>query len=88
MIKQIPGRVYAAAALLLGAFFLATSFRYSWNRDATDFRNYYTAAVLVRQSQPLRNYYDWTWFQREINFAGIEHQLGGYIPQTPLTMMP
>jgi hypothetical protein len=75
-------------ALLMLALFLATSFRKGWTRDETDFPNYYTAAVLVTHRAPLRDYYDWTWFQRQMNFAGIEHQLGAYLPQTPLTMLP
>jgi hypothetical protein len=70
------------------ALFLATSFHAGWTRAETDFPNYYTAAVLVRKGEPLHNYYDWTWFQRQMNYAGIENQLGGYIPQTPLTMLP
>jgi hypothetical protein len=78
-------RFLALAAL---ALFLATSFRAGWTRAETDFPNYYTAAMLVRKGEPLQSYYDWTWFQREMNYAGIENQLGGYIPQTPLTMMP
>lgn len=69
------------------AFFILTTFRYGWNRSASDFPNYYTAAVLVRERQPLREYYDWTWFQRQMRYAGLE-QLGGYLPQTPLTMLP
>jgi len=75
-------------ALLMLALFLATSFRKGWTRDETDFPNYYTAAVLVTHGAPLRDYYDWTWFQRQMNYAGIEHQLGAYLPQTPLTMLP
>src|SRR6202045_5550890 len=75
-------------ALLMLALFLATSFRNGWTRDETDFPNYYTAAVLVTHHAPLRDYYDWTWFQRQMNLAGIEHQLGAYLPQTPLTMLP
>lgn len=78
-------RVLAVAGFLL---FLGTAFRAGWNRAETDFPNYYTAAVLVTKRAPLRSYYDWTWFQKQMNFAGIENQLGGYIPQTPLTMMP
>jgi Tol biopolymer transport system component len=54
----------------------------------TDFPNYYTAAVLTLKHQPLRQFYDWVWFQRQIHYAGIDHQLGGYIPHTPLTMLP
>src|SRR5580704_10562345 len=77
-----------ALALLMLAIFLATSFHKGWTRNETDFPNYYTAAVLVRQDAPLRDYYDWTWFQRQMNYAGMEHQLGAYVPQTPITMLP
>jgi hypothetical protein len=77
-----------ALALLMLVLFLATSFRKGWTHDETDFPNYYTAAVLVRHGAPLRDYYDWTWFQRQMNYAGIEHQVGAYLPQTPVTMLP
>jgi Glycosyltransferase family 87/WD40-like Beta Propeller Repeat len=75
-------------ALLALLFFLARAFRGGWTQLNTDFPNYYTAAVLVRQGQPLHNYYDWTWFQRQMNYAGVEHQLGNYNPHTPLTALP
>src|SRR5579885_2970200 len=75
-------------ALLLVVLFLATSFRKGWTHGETDFPNYYTAAVLVRHGAALRNYYDWTWFQRQMLFAGVKNQLGAYLPQTPLTMLP
>lgn len=77
-----------AAVLTGGCFFFVTSFRKGWTRVETDFPNYYTAAVLARQHQPLERYYDWPWFQRHMNYTGTERQLGGYIPQTPLTMLP
>ena len=54
----------------------------------TDFPNYYTAAKLTLKREPLRRYYDWVWFQRQIDFAGFDRQLGGYIPHTPFTMLP
>lgn len=76
------------AACLTLLFFLLTAFRSGWRREETDFPNYYTAAVLVREGLPLRNYYDWTWFARQMNYAGLEHTIGSYIPQTPLTMLP
>jgi hypothetical protein len=41
----------------------------------------------VRKGEPLRNFYDWMWFQRQMNYAGIERQLGGYIPQAPAAML-
>ncbi len=87
--KRVPDAALLtrAGALLAAAFFLATSFRYGWTRAASDFPNYYTAAVLVRKAQPLKDYYDWTWFQRQMDYAGIR-QLGAYVPQTPLAMLP
>src|ERR1700731_5362071 len=82
-------RVMTRVSVLLAfTFFLITAFWAGWTRAETDFPNYYTAASLVRKGQPLHNYYDWTWFQRQMNYAGIERQLGAYTPQTPLTMLP
>jgi Glycosyltransferase family 87 len=78
-------RLAAAAAIV---FFLCTAFRSGWRRVETDFPNYYTAALCTLHGLPLRNFYDWTWFQRQINFAGVEQQLGGYPPHTPLTALP
>jgi len=77
----------AAAAIAFVAF-MGTAFRAGWTQSSTDFPNYYTAAVLVRQGKPLRSFYDWTWFAKQMNYAGIEKQLGAYTPQTPLTMLP
>lgn len=78
-------RLAAVAAVV---FVMATAVRSGWRRAETDFPNYYTAAVLMRKGLPVREYYDWTWFQRQMNYAGIERQLGGYQPQTPLTALP
>src|SRR5689334_24345677 len=77
--------IVAAGAVI---FLLIPPLRHGWTHVETDFPNYYTAAVLARQRAPLRNFYDWTWFQREMNYAGIERQLGGYSPQPPLAMLP
>src|ERR1700735_1684880 len=75
-------------ALGLGAHLLVGPVRSGWVQMGTDFPNYYTAAALVRQGEPLRLYYDWTWFHRQIHYVGIDGQLGGYIPHTPATMLP
>jgi hypothetical protein len=75
----------AAVAIV---FLLFPPLRWGWTHVETDFPNYYTAAVLLRQRAPLRNFYDWTWFQRQMNYAGTERQLGGYTPQPPLAMLP
>jgi len=76
------------AAIATFLFLLIVPFHAGWTRAETDFPNYYTAAVVVRQHRPLRDYYDWTWFARQMNYAGNETQLGAYTPQTPLTMLP
>ncbi len=78
----------AALGLLLAAVLFSTSFRQGWTRVETDFPNYYTGAVAARAGLPLKNFYDWTWFQREMNYAGTERQLGAYTPQTPLALLP
>ena len=83
--KQAPLGVLAL--LLTTALFLGP-FLQGFQRMETDFPNYYTAAKLTAQHMPLRQFYDWVWFQRQIHYAGIDHQLGGYIPHTPLTMLP
>lgn len=78
----------AALAVLLTAEVIARPLRDGWRRMETDFPNYYTAAILTAKHMPLREFYEWSWFQRQINRAGIRFQPGGYIPHTPLTMMP
>jgi hypothetical protein len=85
MTTRLWARVLAIACF---AVFLGRTFHKGWNIDESDFPNYYTAAVLVRHGEPLIKYYDWAWFQRQMNLAGIEDPLGTYIPQTPLTMVP
>src|ERR1700692_1362656 len=74
--------------LVLACVLLSTSFRQGWTRVETDFPNYYTGAAAVRAGLPLENFYDWTWFQREMNYTGTERQLGAYTPQTPLALLP
>ena len=76
------------AAAFAFVVFMGTAFRTGWTQSSTDFPNYYTAAVLVRERKPLRNFYDWTWFAKQMNYAGVEKQLGAWTPQTPLTMLP
>jgi hypothetical protein len=74
--------------LLLAGLLLAFPVRQGWTHVETDFPNYYTAAVAARKGLPLEKFYDWSWFQREINFAGTERQLGAYVPQSPLALLP
>jgi hypothetical protein len=85
MTLRWPLRIAAVASI---AFLLIPPFVRGWTQVATDFPNYYTAGLLARHGAPLRNFYDWTWFQRQINYAGWGKQLGSYIPHPPLAMLP
>jgi hypothetical protein len=67
---------------------LSAAFRGGWTRISTDFPNYYIGAVAARHHDSLPDLYDWTWFARQMSYAGIENQLGGYVPQSPATMLP
>src|SRR6202021_2283003 len=82
---HLPLRV---AALLTFAIFLGTSFYRGWTEPETDFPNYYTAAVLVRQGQPLRKFYDWTWFARQMNYGGGGRRWGRIRAQPRRRMFP
>jgi len=75
-------------AVLLAAPLFFGPLLQGFQRMETDFPNYYTAAKVTAQHLPLCQFYDWVWFQRQIHYAGIDHQLGGYIPHTPLSMLP
>ncbi len=81
-------RVARCAAAIAFAVFLGTAFRTGWTQPSTDFPNYYTAALSMRERKPLRCFYDWTWFARQMEYAGAAGQLGAHTPQTPLTMLP
>src|SRR5262249_8739166 len=59
-----------------------------WSEMRTDFLNHYVAAIVALRHEPLRQFYDWEWFQRQIQYAGIDRQLGGYTPYPPLTFVP
>ncbi len=85
--KALRAALWIIAALLL-AHLVVQPLRHGFTHMDTDFPNYYTAAKLVVKREPLRNFYDWVSFQRQIHYAGIDHQLGGYVPHTPLTMLP
>ncbi|MES1261698.1 MAG: hypothetical protein ABUS49_08180, partial [Acidobacteriota bacterium] len=63
-------RLKPILAIASFVWFLWSTAALGWRGPSTDFPNYYTAAVLARERQPLRHYYEWTWFQRQMHFAG------------------
>jgi hypothetical protein len=54
----------------------------------TDFRNYYVAARLYREKSTMLRVYDFTWFQRQKDYAGIGPCLVGFVPDTLLSALP
>ena len=76
------------AAFVAIVFLFIPPLYHGWTHVETDFPNYYTAARMARERLPLRDLYDWTTFQRQMNYAGWGLQLGGYIPHTSLTALP
>ena len=77
-----------ATAIVGLAVVLSAAFRTGWTHISTDFPNYYIGAVAARHHDSLPNLYDWTWFARQMSYSGIDNQLGGYVPQSPATMLP
>src|SRR5258708_27681173 len=83
-----------AERALLALLFLLFVFRAiipAWGHVDSDFANYYLAARLYRQGYPVERVYEWTWFQRQKDHAGIEQPLVGFMPLTltsALTIVP
>jgi len=77
-------------AIISVAFLLALwwGLRQAWTRTESDFPSYYTAAHLLLKREPLRGFYDMATFQQHMDALVVPSRLGGYIPQTPLTMLP
>jgi len=85
------GRHQAFVPAIISITFLVAlcwPLRQAWTRTESDFPSYYTAAHLVLKRQPLREFYDMARFQQHLDLLVVPARLGGYIPQTPLTMLP
>ncbi len=86
-------RAWAEKLLLvfLLVLFLVRAFIPAWRHLDPDFANYYLAASLYREGYPVERAYDWTWFQRQKDHAGIDRPLVGFMSSTltsALTIVP
>ncbi len=86
--EPLPPRVARAAlvvlVLVLALDLLARGVLPAFSWSGGDFANFYTASRVVLERQPLEPaYLDFTWFQRRIDEAGFNGQLGGFIPHPP-----
>src|ERR1051326_1178062 len=72
---------YVLLAILIGIF-LWRGFLPGWGKLNSDFPNYYLAGRLYRQGYALDRVYEWIWFQRQKDHAGIEQSLVEDVPNT------
>jgi hypothetical protein len=78
---------WAALALLVALFFWKT-FIPAWGSLNTDFPNYYVAGRLFRDGYPFERVYDWIWFQRQKDHAGVlTSNVVGYGPLSPFSAL-
>jgi hypothetical protein len=88
--RHAAWRVWAERVLmaLLLLLFVVRGFIPAWGHLDSDFANYYLAARLYREGYPVERVYEWTWFQRQKDHAGIERPLVGFIPSTLTSALP
>jgi hypothetical protein len=82
--RLLPAAEWTVLALLVGLF-VAHGLVPAWKRLNTDFPNYYLAARLLRGGYPLERMYDWVWFQRQKDHAGVDWGIVSYGPITPFS---
>ena len=81
---------------VLAWVFIWRGFLPGWRSLNSDFPNYYLTARLYREGYSLSRVYDWFWFQRQKDHAGIEKRVVSFIPLTlfssllvyPLSSLP
>ena len=74
--------------LVLVAVFIWRGFLPAWKSLNTDFPDYYLAARLYLQRYPVEQVYDWTWFQRQKDHAGIDRSIVAFVVLTPFSLVP
>jgi hypothetical protein len=72
---------------LLITLFVVKGLVPGWRKLNTDFPNYYLAASLHHRGIPLDHAYDWVWFQRQKDHAGIDWGVVGYVPLSPFSAL-
>lgn len=85
--KVFP-RAESAILLLLVGLFLWRGFLPGWRSLNTDFPNYYLGARIYRNGVPLARAYDWAWFIRQKDHAGMEIPIVCFAPFTLISVLP
>ena len=74
--------------LVLLAGFVWKGLLPGWRSLNTDFPNYYLGSRLYRQGYPVKRFYDYVWFQRQKDHAGVEQPHVGFMPFPPPSILP
>ena len=86
--KKLQSWLVIAVALILIGIFITYGFVPAWQSLNTDFVSYYLAARLYLQGSSLNHVYDYIWFQRQKDHAGIEKRIVPFNPLTLYSAMP
>ncbi|MBA3915370.1 MAG: DUF2029 domain-containing protein [Acidobacteriales bacterium] len=78
---------WAGVAVLIGLF-AGRGLLPAWTALNTDFPNYFLTAQLRVDHYSLYRAYEWTWFQRQKDHAGLDVPLVGFMPNPPLCAAP
>ena len=82
-------RILIGAAAL--AFITVDSVLPAMRSVESDFSNYYLPSRLLARGMPTNDLYEFSWFQRQMDYAGIEAQSGGFNrfpPPSGIVMWP
>ncbi|HEX5283619.1 MAG TPA: glycosyltransferase 87 family protein [Bryocella sp.] len=68
-------------------YFCVHSLPHAWRTLNTDFPNYYLAARLAREGVDTARMYEWTWIQRQKDYASLDIRVVGLLPITPFSTL-
>ncbi len=86
-----PGRSRVRQILVAGvslAYILWSAVLPAARRIETDFSNYYIPARLIVRGESTARLYEFSWFQRQMEYAGIHRALGGFNYFPPPAALP
>jgi hypothetical protein len=87
MRQRVVGTLEWTALAAFAALFVARGWLPGWRTVNTDFPNYYLSARLFDQGISLDRLYDWIWFERQKDHAGIAWGPIGYGILTPCSAL-
>src|SRR5579884_2097742 len=80
-IKPRPAEWIECAVLRMAVlYFCEHSLPNAWKMLNTDFPNYYLGARLAREGIDTSRMYEWTWIQRQKDYASLDIRVIGLLP--------